>query len=159
MSAVYRRGRGRVLRQRCRSDISLPKQPRATDFTDNTRGIALRIQAATAGLSAARFAPTRLLARACVVAMVLSLAAGCDEATPKQRKETNAAPSTDTKTAAANADTSSPLSKQRRDRLVDHEEWDVYYVGGAKLGYGFTRWQAVPNHPELIAPRGCCESR
>ncbi len=137
-----------------RSKVAAPtKQSSCEVLSDNPRGIALRIQEPAAGRWAVGFAPTRRVVKACAVAMLLSLAAGCDEATPKHPKETNAAAVKDTKPAAAAAAAPS-VSKERRDRLVDHEEWDVYYVGGAKLGYGYTRWQAVPNHPELIAAEG-----
>ena len=41
-----------------------------------------------------------------------------------------------------------------RDKLVGREAWDVYYIGKNRIGYGFTRWQGVPNDPQLIAAEG-----
>ncbi|HEY4310384.1 MAG TPA: transglutaminase family protein [Pirellulales bacterium] len=38
--------------------------------------------------------------------------------------------------------------------MLDREEWDVYYIGDAQLGYGYTRWQAVADAPDLIRAEG-----
>ncbi|MBI2825486.1 MAG: transglutaminase family protein [Planctomycetia bacterium] len=41
-----------------------------------------------------------------------------------------------------------------RTRLVGREVWDVYYIGGERIGYGSARWQADATDPSLIAASG-----
>lgn len=41
-----------------------------------------------------------------------------------------------------------------RSDLVGQENWDVYYFGADRIGYGYTRWSAVPERDGLIAGEG-----
>lgn len=44
-----------------------------------------------------------------------------------------------------------------RAALAGQEQWDVYYLGGSRLGYGFTRWRARKAQaglPEMIEAQG-----
>jgi hypothetical protein len=43
---------------------------------------------------------------------------------------------------------------ERLHKLIDRDTWDVYYMQKARIGYGYTRWRAVPNKPDLISAEG-----
>ena len=69
-------------------------------------------------------------------------------------------------TAPAHAKSAKPgaasvASAKTRADLAGQEQWDVYYLGLARLGYGFTRWRTPPRRlmclPRL-KPRGDCYS-
>jgi hypothetical protein len=92
----------------------------------------------------------------------LLVAFGCAPGASKPPTSENAAQPA----ASAQADGSGPQASAQgehapatplasgRDKLMGRETWDVYYIGSDRLGYGFTRWQAVPDDPELVAAEG-----
>ncbi|HEY1603681.1 MAG TPA: transglutaminase-like domain-containing protein [Pirellulales bacterium] len=43
---------------------------------------------------------------------------------------------------------------ERLARLVGQDRWDVYYLGGARFGYGSTRWRRMADKPDLIVASG-----
>jgi hypothetical protein len=91
--------------------------------------------------------------------MILLALFGCAPgASPPPTAENVPQPATSTQTARDRPRTSAHAeyvpTASGPDKLIGLETWDVYYIGKNRLGYGFTRWQAVPDDPQLIAVEG-----
>lgn len=103
----------------------------------------------------------RLDNRPLVVAVCLYLggifaAGGCDTPPPVAPGQT-AAPQVAAPAAPPRPENDAkPLAtaEQRRAELVDREIWDVYYIGGSRIGYGSTRWTVQAGEPELLLGEG-----
>lgn len=66
---------------------------------------------------------------------------GAEPAAPEAAKSANGKPASDALARSLSA-------------LVGQEQWDVYYLGGARLGYAVTRWKALPGQADLIEAQG-----
>jgi Transglutaminase-like superfamily len=56
--------------------------------------------------------------------------------------------------AAGDEQRSATAPEERLAKLAGRERWDVYYLGGARFGYGSTRWRRVEDKPDLIVASG-----
>ena len=92
-------------------------------------------------------------ATAWILGLCLFASSGCMPAAPTAPSEA-VPPAVELRQPSSVVSSAVSTAAERRAKLLNREEWDVYYVGGARLGYGVTRWLAVPNQPELIKAEG-----